>query len=437
MSFTIIGIWAIVLLVLLLVTGLPIAVDFLLIGIGGTFLMIGLDATLALLGDTLYSSISNPTITVIPLFALMGAFATGGGFAQRAYNAVHIIFARLPGSLAIATSIGSAFFAAISGSTLASVAVFGKLAYPEMKRANYDRAFALGSIASSGSFACMIPPSGMFILFAIFTDQSVGKLFMAGLIPGIVTAGVYVISMYLRSRFNPKLAPMADFERTITVRQRVTAVKGLWEIMLIAMIVIGGIYSGVLTPTGAGAAGTLGAFLIGFSRGPLRRLLPNQAALRETANISAMLFFMIITALFFSRFLALTRIPMELASFLQGWEVNRYIILIAILLLWFVMGMLIVQAAVFALTLPILFPVVTGLGFDPIWFCVVAMKLNEIAGVTPPVGLNVFALSGATGDNTPVEQIYKGIIPFIFCDVFVLLLLFAFPAMATWLPGNM
>lgn len=437
MSFTIIGICAIVLLVVLLLTGLPIAVDFLLIGIGGTFLLIGLEATLALLGDTLYSSISNPTITVIPLFALMGAFATGGGFAQRAYNAVHVIFARLPGSLAIATSIGSAFFAAISGSTLASVAVFGKLAYPEMKRANYDRSFALGSIASSGSFACMIPPSGMFILFAIFTDLSVGKLFMAGLVPGIVTAGVYVLSMYLRSRFNPKLAPMADFERTVTVRKRITSVKGLWEIMLIALIVIGGIYSGILTPTGAGAAGTLGAFLIGFGRGPLRKLAPNKAALRETANISAMLFFMIITALFFSRFLALTRIPMELASFLQSWDVNRYTILIAILVLWFIMGMLIVQAAVFALTLPILFPVVVNLGFDPLWFCVVAMKLNEIAGVTPPVGLNAFALSGATGDSTPVEQIYKGIIPFIVCDVFVLAVLFMFPALATWLPGQM
>lgn len=437
MSFTIIGIWAIVLLVVLLLLGLPIAVDFLLIGIGGTFLLLGMDATLALLGDTLYSSISNPTITVIPLFALMGAFATGGGFAQRAYNAVHVIFARLPGSLAIATSIGSAFFAAISGSTLASVAVFGKLAYPEMKRANYSKSFALGSIASSGSFACMIPPSGMFILFAIFTDLSVGKLFMAGLIPGILTAGVYVFSMYLRARLKPGLAPMADFEKTITLPKRFTAVKGLWEIVLIAVIVIGGIYSGILTPTGAGAAGTLGAFLIGFGRGPLRKLAPNKSALRETANISAMLFFMIITALFFSRFLALTRIPMELASFLQSWEVNRYFILISILALWFLMGMLIVQAAVFALTLPILFPVVVNLGFDPLWFCVLAMKLNEIAGVTPPVGLNAFALSGSTGDKTPVEQIYKGIIPFIFCDLVVLALLFMFPAIATWLPGNM
>jgi 2-methylcitrate dehydratase PrpD len=163
------------------------------------------------------------------------------------------------------------------------VAVFGKLAYPEMKRAHYDRSFALGSIASSGSFACMIPPSGMFILFAIFTDLSVGKLFMAGLIPGIFTAAVYAGSMYLRARLKPSLAPMADFEKHVDLRKRVRSVSGLWEITLLALIVIGGIYSGVLTPTGAGAVGALGAFLIGVFRGPLRKLAPNKQALRETA----------------------------------------------------------------------------------------------------------------------------------------------------------
>lgn len=437
MSFTVIGILGTVLLIVLLFTGIPISIDFLLVGIAGTMLILGLDATAALLGDTLYSSISNPVVTVIPLFALMGAFATGGGFAQRAYNAVHVMFARLPGSLAIATSIGSAFFAAISGSTLASVAVFGKLAYPEMKRANYSRSFALGAIASSGSFACMIPPSGMFILFAIFTDQSVGKLFMGGLIPGVITAMVYVFSMYFRARRTPALAPMAEFEATVTIKDRMVATKGLWEIGVLALIVIGGIYTGILTPTGAGAMGTVGAFLIGYFRGPLRKLGPNQVALRETANMAAMIFFLIISALFFSRFLALTRIPMEIADFLKAWQVQPFVVLISILVLWFILGMLIVQAAVFALTLPILFPVIVQMGYDPIWFCVISMKLNEIAGVSPPVGLSAFALTGTTGDDTKVEDVFKGVWPFILCDVFVLAILFMFPALATWLPSMM
>jgi C4-dicarboxylate transporter DctM subunit len=437
MDFTTVGIWSIMLLLGCLFFGLPIAVDFLLVAILGTTLLIGLSPALSLLGDTLYSSLSNPAAVVIPLFALMGAFGTEGGFAQRAYRAVHIIAARIPASLAVATAIGSAFFGAISGSTMASAVVFGKLAYPEMKRAGYDRPFALGSIASSGTFACMIPPSGMFILFAIFTDLSVGKLFMSGIFPGLLTAGVYVASMIIRAKYKPKLAPIASFEKDVSFRDRAVASKDLWEVMILAVIVIGGIYSGILTPIGAGAIGALGAFLIGFIRGPLRKFSSNRKALRDTGNTAAMLFFMIVTALFFSRFLALTRIPMELAEFLSSWEVHPHVILASIFILWFFLGMVMAQAAVFALTLPILFPVVVELGYNPIWFCVVAMKLNEIAGVSPPVGLSAFALAGATDDGTQVEEIYRGVWPFILCDLIVLVLLFMFPAIATWLPSKL
>ena len=437
MEFTTIGIWSILLLLGCLFMGLPIAVDFLLVAILGTTLLIGLTPALSLLGDTLYSSISNPAAVVIPLFALMGAFGTEGGFAQRAYRAVHVIAARIPASLAVATAIGSAFFGAISGSTMASAVVFGKLAYPEMKRADYDRPFALGTIASSGTFACMIPPSGMFILFAIFTDLSVGKLFMAGIFPGLLTACVYVVSMIIRAKINPRLAPIASFEKEVRFKDRTVATKDLWEIMILAFIVIGGIYSGLLTPIGAGAMGALGAFLIGFIRGPLRKFSANRKALRDTGNTAAMLFFMIVTALFFSRFLALTRIPMELAEFLSSWKVHPHVILASIFVLWFFLGMVMAQAAVFALTLPILFPVVVELGYNPIWFCVVAMKLNEIAGVSPPVGLSVFSLAGATDDGTQVEEIYRGVWPFILCDLVVLVILFMFPAIATWLPSQL
>jgi tripartite ATP-independent transporter DctM subunit len=306
-----------------------------------------------------------------------------------------------------------------------------------MIRANYNRPFALGSIASSGSFACMIPPSGMFILFAIFTGLSVGKLFMAGLVPGILTAGVYALSMFLRAKFKPSLAPLAEFEKTVTVKDRARSFLNLWEIITLGTIIIGGIYSGLLTPTNAGALGALVALLIGFGRGPLRDSKLVKKSLRETADISAMLFFLVVTAMFFSRFLALTRVPMEIVDFLQSWDVNRYIILMAILALWMVLGMFIVQAAMFALTLPILFPVIVGLGFDPIWFCVIAMKLNEISMVTPPVGITAFSLAGAAGDGTKVEDVFSGVLPFILCDVFVLILLFLFPAIFTWLPITM
>jgi tripartite ATP-independent transporter DctM subunit len=437
MDFFTVGILGICLLLVCLFLGLPIAVDFIMVGLLGSSLLIGLSPTLSMLGDTLYSSISNPAAVVIPLFALMGALGTEGGFAQRAYHAVHVMAARIPSSLAVATAIGSAFFGAISGSTMASAVVFGKLAYPEMKRAGYDKSFALGSIASSGTFACMIPPSGMFILFAIFTDLSVGKLFMAGIFPGLLTAVVYILSMIIRAKLNPDLAPQAAFEKKVTPAERIKAAKGLWEFLLLAGIVIGGIYSGFLTPIGAGAMGALGAFLIGFIRGPLRRFQANRSALRDTGNTAAMLFFMIIAAMFFSRFLALTQIPIELATFLQNWDIHPHFVLFFIFVLWIFLGMIMAQAAVFALTLPILFPVVVNLGYDPIWFCVVSMKLNEIASVSPPVGLSAFALAGSTEDETTVVDIYKGVWPFILCDVIVLIILFFIPSLATWLPSKL
>ncbi len=437
MEFTTVGVLAIIGLLVLLGLGVHISIDFLVVGFVGTLLLIGLEAALSLLGETLYYSIATPTFCVLPLFILMGSFATRGGFAKQAYDNVHTISSGIPGSLAIATSFGSAVFASICGSSLATATIFGKLAMPEMRKYNYDKKFALGSIASSGTFACMIPPSGMFILFAIFTEQSVGRLFMAGIIPGILTAIVYGTSMFLRAKLNPNLAPMMPEEKNVRMFDRTKAFGRLWPIFTLAFIVIGGIYSGVFTPTEAGAAGALGTLFFGLWQGPLRRLATVKTALRESAHTTSMLFFIIITALFFSRFLAVTRIPFELADFLQSWQVPRIAILLSVLLLWLILGMLVVQAAVFALTLPILFPVITGLGYDPIWFCVIAMKLNEIAGVTPPVGLNAFALAGVAGEGTKVEDVFSGVYPFILCDIIVIIVLFVFPDIVLFLPNAM
>lgn len=437
MDFTTVGVLAIVALLALLGLGVHIGIDFLLVGFFGTVLLLGFEASLSLLGETLYYSIATPTFCVLPLFILMGSFATRGGFAKQAYENVHKIASGIPGSLAIATSFGSAAFAAICGSSLATVSIFGKLALPEMEKYKYDKKFALGSIASSGTFACMIPPSGMFILFAIFTEQSVGRLFMAGIVPGIITAVVYGSSMFLRAKLNPVLAPVTAEEKTVTMGARTIALVKMWPIFALALVVIGGIYTGIFTSTEAGAAGALGTLIFGLWQGPLRRLTLVKAALRESAHTTSMLFFIIITALFFSRFLAVTRIPFDLADFLQGWDMPRFVILASVLLLWLILGMLVVQAAVFALTLPILFPVIVSLGYDPVWFCVIAMKLNEIAGVTPPVGLNAFGLAGVAGDGTKVEDVFGGVYPFILCDIFVVILLFTFPDLVLFLPNAM
>jgi tripartite ATP-independent transporter DctM subunit len=435
--FTATGIFGVFALLALLLAGMHLAVSFMLVAFCGVLMILNWDAAIALTGETLYSSIATPTYTVLPLFVLMGAFAAASGFAEQAYKAIHRAAARIPGSLAIATSFGSAAFATICGSSLATASVFGRIAYPEMRRYGYDRGFALGSIASSGTFASMIPPSGMFILFAIFTETSIGRLFMAGIIPGLLTATVYAFSMYWRAKRNPKLAPVSEEEKSVTTNDRVKALGGLWQIALLGMLVIGGMYAGLFTATEAGAIGAIGTFLFGLANGPLRKLENFRGALRESAQITATLFFIIIGAMLFSRFLGLTRIPYNLTLFLESWDVHRHFILGLILLTWFLLGMLIAQTAVFALTLPILFPIVVNLGYDPIWFCVVAMKMNEIAGVTPPVGLNAFGLAGSAGPDVKVEHVYRGVLPFIMCDVAVLILLIMIPGIVTFLPNMM
>ncbi len=435
MNFTLLGILGIVALLLLLFAGLHMGVDFILVGLIGLSLLVNTHAAMSLLGETLYNAIASPTFCVLPLFILMGAFASRGGFAELAYANVHKICARLPGALAIATSFGCAVFASICGSTIATATIFGRLAYPEMKRYNYDTSYSLGAIACSGSFACMIPPSGMFILFAIFTEQSVGKLFLAGILPGILTAIVYSLSMYLRAKLYPHLAPVHPEEFKVTPRDRGKAFIGLWPIVLLSSIVIGGIYTGIFTANEAGAVGAMGTLIFGLIYGKLRRIEPIRSSLRETARTTAMLFFIIIAAMYFSRFLAMTRVPTDLATFLAGWHVHRHIVFACVIAVWFLLGMVIYQAAVFALTLPIIFPVLVSLGYEPIWICVIAMKLNEVAGITPPVGINAFALAGVT--DSRVEQVFKGVLPFILCDVIVIIMLFMWPQIALYLPEHM
>ncbi len=435
MDYTLLGILGIGALLFLLFCGLHMGVDFILVGLIGLTVLINVNAAMSLLGETLYNAIASPTFCVLPLFILMGAFASRGGFAELAYSNVHKICARIPGALAIATSFGCAVFASICGSTIATATIFGRLAYPEMKRYRYDTSYSLGAIACSGSFACMIPPSGMFILFAIFTEQSVGKLFLAGIFPGILTAIVYALSMYLRAKIYPHLAPIHPDEFKVTPRDRAKAFVSLWPIVLLASLVIGGIYTGIFTANEAGAVGALGALLFGLIYGKLRKVGPIRSSLRETARTTAMLFFIIIAAMYFSRFLTMTRIPTDLANFLATWDVHRHVVLICVLFVWFLLGMVVYQAAVFALTLPIIFPVLVSLGYDPIWICVIAMKLNEIAGITPPVGINAFALAGVT--DSKVEQVFSGVLPFILCDVIVIVILFVWPQIALFLPNNM
>jgi len=432
-----IGILSLVLLFLMLAAGLHIAVNFFLVGFLTTAVLLSVNAALSLLGQTAYYSIATPSFTALPLFVLMGAFGSSGGFAKRVYDGMHKAAAGIPGSLGITTCFGCAAFGAISGSSLAASAIFGKIALPEMKRHRYDRAFALGTIAAAGTFAAMIPPSAMFIIYAIFTDQSVGKLFMAGIIPGLLTAVVYAASIIIRVRRNPALAPRSEDEERVSIPQRFLALVQIWPIGILAFVVLGGIYSGIFTPTEAGAVGAIGTLALGMVLGKLGRLSSIREALRSSAETTSMVFLIIVGALFYTRALTITRIPTLLTEQITSMNLPRIFVLLAILVIWFLLGMVIIPTGIFALTLPIVFPIIVKLDYDPIWFGVIVGKLMEIAAVTPPVGLNVFALKGVSDKDTKIEEIYRGIWPFVICDIIVLIALILFPGISLFLPNLM
>jgi len=431
---TIISIIGLLSLLLLLFMGIPIAVDFFLIGFLGIFALIGTQAAISFLGQSMYYTINSPGFAALPLFILMGSFAARGGFARRAYDCLFKLTSKLPGSLAIATSFGCAAFGAISGSSLATAALFGRIAMPEMERYKYDNSFALGTIASSGSFAAMIPPSAGLIIYAMLTEQSIGKMFLAGILPGVITAFAYVALIIVRVKLNPKLAPTL-IDKKFTPKEKIDSIKNTWAIFLIILIIFGGIYSGLFTPTEAAAVGCLLTFITGFFQGSLNKASSVKKAIKESAKTSSMVFTIIIGAFFFSRFIAVGQLTAKISYAIQAWEVDKSIVLGIILVLWFFLGMIMIPSAIKALVLPIIFPVIVMLGYNPIWFGIIIQKLSEIAVVTPPVGLNVYALKGVMGEKATLETIFKGIWPFVLCDILVLFLLLAFPNISLFLPN--
>jgi len=436
-----IGLIGVLLLLILLGKGVHIAIDFFVVGFCGIALLVGFQGAMSFLSQTMYYTIATPTFCALPLFILMGAFAAMGSFAQQAYEGIHDLTEGLPGSLAIATCFGCAAFGAVSGSSLATAALFGKIVLPEMIRYKYDKPFALGSIAAAGGFAAMIPPSAGFIVYAIFTEQSIGKLFMAGIFPGILTATAFSVMIILRVIRNPSLAPgrttQSEGKEIPAKKSKLVSIRKMWSIALISAIVLGGIYSGFFTPTEAGAVGALAAMVIGFQQGEIRSMSSIKKALRDSAHTTSMIFIIMVGALFFGRFLALTRIPSFASNLIIGLNMPRFAVLFGILVVWFLLGMIVIPTGIMALTLPIFFPIVVSLGYDPIWFGVIIMKLGEIAAITPPVGLNVYALKGVAGKDTSLEEVFRGVWPFIFCELVVLGILIVFPQISLFLPNMM
>lgn len=425
------GIVGIFILLVILFSGMHIGIGMALVGFTGFAYLVGIGPALGLLKTVPYSTFASHSLSVIPLFILMGAFAFAAGLGEDLYRAVYKWLGYMRGGLAMATVGACACFAAISGSSLATAATLGAVTLPEMKRYKYDPALAAGSVAAGGSIGILIPPSVILIIYGIITEQSIGKLFLAGFIPGILEAVFYMITIAILTTINPNLGPRGA---KTSFREKVTAFSTTWEVIVLFLVVIGGIYLGVFTPTEAAGAGAFGAFFFAL----LRRKLTLQSfkgSLVDTCKTTGMLFFIIMGAMFLGYFLSVTRLPFELASFVAGLPLNRYVILALVLLVFLLLGCVMDSMAIVLLTVPIFFPLIVRLGFDPIWFGILVVRVTEMGLITPPVGLNVYIIQGVS--NIPMGTIFRGILPFLLADFCEVALLIAIPQITLFLPSMM
>jgi tripartite ATP-independent transporter DctM subunit len=429
MSPTTTAIMGMIFLFLLMALRMPVSFAMILAGFTGNAYMISSDAAIYMLATNVWSQLSSYGLSVIPLFVFMGQLAYHSGITERLYNAAYKWVGRLPGGLASTTILSSAGFAAICGSNSATSATMGTIALPEMERYGYDPALSTGSVAIGGTLGVVIPPSVVLIIIAVQTEQSIAQLFMACIVPGFFLTALFLATVFLLCVRNPGLGPkgpMAD------MKEKLISLTGVAEAMILFLLVIGGLYAGWFTPTEAGAAGSFGALLIGL----VRRKLSKQEfvkAVAETIRISAMVVLLITGAVIFGKFLTVTRLPFELADWASSLNVPREAILLVVLLIYLVGGCLVDALGFLVVTIPIFFPLAQALGFDPVWFTVVITLVTTMGAVTPPVGVNVYIVSGLAPD-VPIGTIFRGVSIFLVAYVICLVLLMIFPGIALLLP---
>jgi tripartite ATP-independent transporter DctM subunit len=416
----------------LMAIGMPIGFAMALVGILGLMVFSGPSVATGLLSYYPFDFASGYTFTVIPMFILMGQLAFNAGFTKELFACTRAWLGRLPGGLVLGSLAGCAAFAACSGSSLATAAAMGKIGIPEMRRYGYGKQIAAGSIAAGGTLGILIPPSIFLVLYGVITETSIGKLLIAGFVPGILSAGMFMLSVVIRSVMNPEMAPPV---RDITWQQRFSSIRHVWGIVAIALIVLGGIYTGVCTPTEAGALGALGVILLGFST---RRL--NFQALKEalwdTTYSSATIFAIAVGAMLIVPFFTVTKAPQAISQFIVALDVRPIMIILGLGVVFIILGMFIDALSLMLITLPVIFPTVVSLGFDPIWFGVIMVKFVELALITPPVGMNLYIIKGIAPDFS-MGDIFGGVIWFVVADTCTLALLILFPQITLLLPNMM
>ncbi|RLB42803.1 MAG: C4-dicarboxylate ABC transporter permease [Deltaproteobacteria bacterium] len=436
MDATTIGIIGIAVMVVIFLTRMPVAFVMALVGYVGFSIMVSFKGGLALLSRNVYEVFSSYGLTTIPLFVLMGQLAFNSGISRRLYDAAYKYLGSIRGGLAMATVSACTAFGAVCGSSPATAATMATVGLPEMKRYNYANELATGSVASGGGLGMIMPPSIVLIVYGILTEQSIGKLFVAGIVPAILVTILFVISIYIRCRRNPEQGPPGE---RFSWKERLRSLWYMSETLAVFLLVIGGLFFGIFTPTEAAAVGAFGVLALSV----LRRQLTWQGfvkSLYETLRTSCMVMMLIAGAVIFGKFLAVTRIPFNIATWVGGFELPRYMIMAIIVFIYFLGGCFMDALAFVMLTVPVFFPLVSSLGYDPIWFGIIIVMVTEMGVITPPVGINVYVVFGVARSvigEIPLETIFKGIFPFLLAVIAGVIILIAFPQLILFLPNLM
>jgi len=425
-----VGVLGCLFLVVLLFTSMPVAFAMIATGLAGFALIVTPQAAFSMVVADLYDTFSSYSLTVIPLFVFMGQVAFHAGISRRLFKTAYTWIGHLPGGLAMATVGACTGFGAICGSGPATAATMASVALPEMRRYGYSEQLATGAVAAGGSLGMLIPPSVVFIVYAIMTEQSIGSLFLAGIVPGVLIALLFCVSIYLRCRANKNMGPAGP---RMSWLQRLKSLTGVVETLLLFVAVIGGMFIGLFTPIEAAAIGAAGSLLIAAIKGQLgwqrmRRIL------LETVRTSVMVFFIVAGAVVFGRFLAVSQIPFVIARWLTGLPFPGWAVMFLIIAFFLIAGCFIDALALILLTIPIFYPVVLELGFNPIWFGVMVVVVTQMGVITPPVGMNVYVVSGIAR-AVPLQTIFKGSLPFLLMLLLAAVILVFFPGLSLLLPG--
>jgi tripartite ATP-independent transporter DctM subunit len=419
------------LLFVLMFLGMPIGFGMAIAGLLGMFVVYqDPGPALGMLAIASYAKASHYMFTVVPLFILMGQFAYHSGISEDLFKTGQVWMGRLPGGLAMSSVAGCAGFAAVCGDSLATAVTMGTVALPSMKENKYDMSLATGSLAAGGTLGILIPPSAAFIFYAIVTEESIGKLFMAGILPGIMLTSVFMLIIFIRSSLNPQLAPPGP---TTTLREKIISLKGVVGMLSLFLLIMGGIVGGIFSPVEGGAVGAVGAFVYAGIKKRLSMDIIKQS-LFGTLAITCKLLMILMGVGILGYFLAGTRLPFEMAEFIIGMEVNRYLVFAGVIAMFVVLGCVLNVIPMILLVLPTVFPTITALEFDPIWFGVICVLVMEMGQITPPIGVNVFAISSVAKD-VPMEKIFSGILPFFLGMIICVILLLLFPIIALFLPN--